>query len=171
MAARTAAASAVIWSQLGREAAANALFQQAFGRGLDPSGRAYWSAKLLTTSRPEVLAQLVGSAEYFRRAGSTNAGFVTAAYQTVLGRGTDAAGKAYWVSKLNAGMSRAQFARTLVASTEFRRRTVDAAYQLVLGRAPDAAGRSYWTTKLATTRVEVLLIQLASSSAYYLAEM
>ena len=132
------------------------------------TGRAFWSAQLMTITRPEMLARLVGSAEYYRRAGSTAGAFVDAAYQTVLGRGPDAAGRAFWISRAGTGTARAQVARSLSASGEFRRRTVDATYLALLDRAPDAAGRTFWTNKLATTRVEVLMVQLAASSSYYL---
>ncbi len=164
---RAAAAKATVNSDVGRQAAAADLFQQAFGRNIDASGRTYWSTKLKTITRPQMLSALTGSTEFFRRAGSTAPTFVDAVYQSVLGRGPDAAGRAFWIAKLNAGSSPDSIARSLVASTEYRRRTVDQAYASTLDVAPDAAGRAYWTDKLATTRVEVLLVSLASSRAFY----
>ncbi|MCB0970001.1 MAG: hypothetical protein KDA97_00565, partial [Acidimicrobiales bacterium] len=59
-AARTAAANAVIYGPDARAAAASDLFVQALGRTIDPSGRAYWSTKLSTISRTEMLARLTG---------------------------------------------------------------------------------------------------------------
>jgi len=162
-AARATAARAVLSSDMGREAAAADLFKQTFGRTIDASGQAYWSNQLRTIPRPEMLSRLTGSAEYYRLAGGTTPSFVDGAYLTVLGRQPDAAGRAHWISRLDHGVPVASIARTLVASTEYRRIQVDAAYAELLGRKPDDAGRAYWTTKLATTRIEVLLAGIASS--------
>lgn len=166
-ASRLAAARAVLASPFGRQAAAADLFQQAFGRTLDPSGRAYWSEKLRTISRTEMLARLTGSSEFYRRAGGTTASFVDAVYRSVLGRAPEPGGRAYWVARIDAGMPVDRVARSLVASSEYRRRQVDAAYQRVVGRTPAAADRAYWTAKLATTRIEVLLAALGSSLELY----
>ena len=162
-AARLAAARAMLASQVGRNAAAADLFKQAFGRTIDASGQAYWSNQLKTIPRPEMLSRLTGSDEYYRKAGGTTERFVDAAYLTVLGRQPDAAGRSHWVARLDQGVPVATIARTLVASTEYRRLQVDAAYTELLGRKPDDAGSAYWTNKLATTRIEVLLAGIASS--------
>ncbi len=165
--ARLAAATAVVTGDAGRRAAAADLFAAAFGRTIDPSGSTYWSTKLITLSRPEVLARLTGSSEFYRRAGGTIPTFVDAVYQSVLGRGPDPSGRAYWIRKLQGGASVQSVARSLTASSEYRRKVATAAYQRVLDRAPTTGERDYWTTKLATTRVEVLLAGLASSSERY----
>ena len=151
----------------GREAAADDLFQQAFHRSIDPSGRAYWSNKLITLSRPEVLSRLTGSSEYYRKAGGTIPKFVDAVYQSVLGRAADPSGRAYWIGQLDQGKSVERVARSLVASTEYRRHVVNDSFDRVLDRAPTTGERNYWTTKIATTRVEVLLATLASSAELY----
>ncbi|MFN8017502.1 MAG: DUF4214 domain-containing protein [Acidimicrobiales bacterium] len=164
---RVAGAQAVVSSQVAREAAAADLFQQAFGRAIDPSGKAYWGAKLTSLTRPQVLARLTGSSEFYRRAGGTIPTFVDAVYQSVLGRSADPSGRAYWIGKLQKGASSSSVASSLVASNEFRRKQVDAAFARVLDRAPTSGERSYWTTKLATTRVEVLLVALAASAERY----
>ena len=83
---RLAAATAVVKGIDGRQAAATDLFQQALDRTIDPSGKAYWSNKLITITRPEMLARITGSSEYYRKAGGTIPTFVDAVYQSVLGR-------------------------------------------------------------------------------------
>jgi hypothetical protein len=164
--ARVKAASAVLTSSHGREAAAADLFVQAFGRTIDPAGRAFWSKKLLSISRPEMLSRLTGSPEFYRLAGGTTPTFVDAAYEAVLGRSPEPAGRAYWIGRLDRGVPVEQIARSLVASTEYRRQQVDAAYRELLGRSADAAGRAYWTTRLASTRIEVLLAGIAGSREF-----
>lgn len=165
--ARRGAADAVLSSLFGRQAAAADLFQRAFHRAIDPSGLDYWSRKLQTITRSQMLERLTGSSEFYRRAGSTTAGFVDSVYQAVLGRPADPNGRDYWIRKIDGGDSPLHVAQSLVASTEFRRKTVDAAYQDVLQRPADPSGRAYWTNKLATTRVEVLLASLAATESYY----
>jgi hypothetical protein len=166
-AARLAGATAAINGLQGRQAAAADLFVQAFNRNIDPSGRTYWSNKLLTISRPEMLARLTGSSEFYRRAGGTIPQFVDAVYQSVLGRAADPSGRAYWINRLNDGRSVERVARSLVASSEYRRTTVKATFDRLLDRAPTVGERDYWTNRIATTRVEVLIATLAASAEFY----
>ncbi len=165
--ARTAAATGVVNSLDGRRAAAADVFQQAFGRAIDPSGRAYWSNKLVTISRPEMLSRVTGSSEFYRKAGGTTPTFVDAVYQSVLGRTADPSGRAYWIKRLNNGRSVEGVARSLVASTEYRRHRVNETFGRILDRAPSTGERDYWMTKIATTRIELLLATLASSPEFY----
>ncbi len=164
---RLTAASAVVQGADGRQAAAADLFQQALHRTIDPSGRAYWSNKLITITRPEMLARITGSAEYYRKAGGTTPTFVDAVYQSVLGRAADPSGRAFWIKQLTNGRSVESVARSLVASNEYRRHAVRDAYDRVLDRQPTTGERDYWTTKVATTRIEVLLASLAASAEQY----
>lgn len=165
--ARSNAAAFVLASSFGREAAAADVFQQALNRTIDPSGLAYWSEKLRTITRSQMLSRITGSSEFYRKAGSTTPTFVDAVYQAVLRRAPDPGGRAYWIAKIDGGDSPTHVAQSLVASTEFRRQTVDAAYLRVVRRAADPRARAYWNDKLATTRVEVLLQTLAASQEFY----
>lgn len=165
--ARTSAASTMVMSDAGRRAAVEDLFQAAFGRSVDPSGATYWSSKLSTLSRPEVLSRLTGSSEYYRTAGGTIPTFVDAVYQSVLGRGSDPSGRAYWIRQLENGRSVQAVARSLVASPEYRRNQVNATFERILDRAPTAGELNYWTTKIAKTRIEVLIQTLGGSIELY----
>lgn len=75
--------------------------------------------------------------------------FVRRAYGVVLDRDADDAGVAHWLSRMEAGASRAAMADALARSGEGRARVVDLAYAAVLDRRPDAAGRAYWADRLA----------------------
>ena len=154
-------------SQAGRETAAQDLFQRAFQRDLDPSGRVFWSGELVKDARSRVLVRLTGSAEFYAASGSTTAGFVDNAYRAVLGRTPDTAGKAYWSQRLDAGEPVSIIADDLVASLEYRQKEVDNAYQVMLGRSADAAGRAYWAQRLTTTRVEAILAGIGGSTEYF----
>jgi len=165
--ARLAAATAMVNSQDGREAAAADLFQAAFGRTLDPGGRAFWSNQLRTLSRPEVLARLTGTSEYYRRAGGTVPAFVDAVYQSVLGRGADPSGRAFWIGRLQSGVSVQSVARSLTGSAEYRRLQVRTAYARVLERPPTSDELAFWTNRVATARIETLLATLGGSAEFY----
>ena len=161
--ARLAAATAVVNGIDGRQAAATDLFKQALNRSIDPSGKAYWSGKLITITRPEMLARITGSSEFYRKAGGTIPTFVDAVYRSVLGRNPDSGGRAFWIKQLNDGRSVEAVARSLVGSSEYRRHSVRDAYVRVLDRQPTTAESTTWTAKVATTRIEVLLAMLAAS--------
>ncbi len=165
--ARLGAATAVVNGLKGRQAAAADLFQQAFNRTIDPSGRTYWSNKLITISRPEMLARLTGSSEFYNGAGATIPQFVDAVYQSVLGRAADPSGRSYWIGRLNAGRSVESVARSLVASSEYRRKQVSQTFGRLLDRAPTVGERDYWTNKIATSRIEGLIAALAASAEFY----
>lgn len=165
--ARLAATTAGVNGQQGREAAAADLFGQVFNRTIDPSGRNYWSMKLITITRPEMLARTTGSSEFYRKAGGTIPSFVDAAYQASLGRAADPSGRAFWIKQLQNGRQVESVARSLVKSTEYRRTATRAAYQRVLDRQPTTTERDAWIAKLATTRIEVLIAELGASAEFY----
>ncbi|NLD77834.1 MAG: DUF4214 domain-containing protein [Acidimicrobiales bacterium] len=167
LSARTAAAHTVAMSESGRIAAAEELFQRAFQRPLDQAGRAFWSAELEHDARSRVLARLTGSPEFYERSGGTTASFVENAYQVVLGRGPDNAGRAYWEARLDDGAPVSSIALDLVSSYEYRANEVDLAYQKMLGRDSDAAGRQFWADRLKLTRVEAILAGIGGSAEFY----
>jgi hypothetical protein len=123
-------------------------FQRYLGRAPDPSGLAYWAGKLKTITVPDLGARLLGSDEVYRKAGSTNGGYVAALYPLVHGRDVDPSGHAYWTGKLDRGLDRGKLAKMLLTSHESARRTVAQSYQDLLGRAPDAKGWEHWTAVL-----------------------
>ncbi|WP_421119704.1 DUF4214 domain-containing protein [Aquihabitans daechungensis] len=142
-------------------------FQRYLGRAPDPSGLTYWANKLKTITVPDLSARLLGSDEVYRRAGSTNSGYVAALYPLVHGREVDPSGHAYWTSKLDRGLDRGKLAKVLLTSHESARRTVAQSYQDLLGRAPDPGGWTYWTTILQRAGdPRTLWLSLISSAEY-----
>ena len=87
---------------------------------------------------------------------------IASLYVGYLGRSPDAAGLAYWVSRLNAGMSLSQIAQSFAGQPETTSRysflanpTPDgvagflgAVVQSLFNRAIDAAGLAYWTSQI-----------------------
>ena len=92
----------------------------------------------------QVIAAVVGSAEFYQAAGGTNAGFVNAVYGYVLNRAADAGGAGYWTGALNGGAPRSSVAAAILASQEYRIGLVASYYAQYLRRAADQGGLYAW---------------------------
>jgi autotransporter-associated beta strand protein len=116
----------------------------------------------------QVKAAFLNSAEYFQRAGGTDAGIIAGLYHDVLSRAGDAAGLAAWQAALAGGQSRATLAMLFLSSVEYRRDTVAADYQHFLGRAPDAGGLAAFAGLLQQgTSDEQVAAWIAGSEEYF----
>jgi thermitase len=93
-------------------------------RALDPSASTRAATAPSLSDADLVRSSLLGSAEYFRRAGSTAQGFVTALYRDVLGRTPTSAERAAMLRSLMHGAGRAGVARDLMRSVEALRTKV-----------------------------------------------
>jgi hypothetical protein len=94
-----------------------ALYQDALGRPIDPVGAASFGAALAAgTSRSQVAASVLSSAEYHRFLVSTY-------YNTLLDRPTDA-GSAGWANALNLGARDESIIAGIASSFEFFFKTV-----------------------------------------------
>ncbi len=139
------------------------MYRAAFGRTPDQDGLNGWISRLETgASLGELGSGFAGSAEFAARFGSLDdAGYVDRLYQNVLGRPGDTAGRAFWLDRLGAGISRGEVLAGFSEGTENRTQTaalvgdgiwdrsetaeqVARLYDTVFGRLPDAAGLAYW---------------------------
>jgi hypothetical protein len=147
----------------------NELYVKVFGRNADASGRSYWLGQVQRGMRIEqIAAHFYGSQEYFNAVGRTPEGFVDQLYLDLMGRPSDASGRAHWVDQLRSGrLNRTQVAGSFYASLESRRDRVDGLYQQVLGRAADRDGRAYWVEQLLRVGDVALAAYLAASDEYY----
>ena len=147
------------------------LYDATLNRVPDAAGHLDWTHRLAQGQKTlaEVAAGFVSSTEFRNVYGSLdNRDFVELLYRNVLNREGDAGGIAQWVSKLDAGTSRAQVVLGFSESTEFKRATAAAAtsfatnadpanwgddvfrlYQATLDRTPDVGGFQSWCAKLA----------------------
>jgi Tol biopolymer transport system component len=151
-----------------RRVQVRAAYLQYLERAADPSGESYWITKLGSgTSIESMEAQLLGSAEAYRKAGSTNAGFVSYAFDKVLSRKPDASGAAYWEAKLDAGTTRTSMASSLIRSSESARKRVTATYVGLLDRSPSSGELSSGITLLTGGTSKVVLIRTIVASAEY----
>lgn len=101
------------------------LYRASFLRNPDTSGMTYWLGPGRTNrSLVEIATYFATSQEFRTRYGSLDSGgFVDTIYSNVFGRSPDAAGRAYWVQRLNAGTPRGVVLAQLSDSPEYRNAT------------------------------------------------
>jgi Domain of unknown function (DUF4214) len=118
---RDAGVAALTDQELGEHQVAR-LYVATFGRNADSAGLVLQYGALRSgQSLAQVAAGFTSSAEYANRYGNlSNAGFVNALYQNVLGRPGDAAGVQNFVNVLNAGNSRSALLAGFADSDEAR---------------------------------------------------
>jgi hypothetical protein len=140
-------------------AAVTAEYRTVLGRAPDAAGCAYWTNQVnngmsLTTLHQAFASSAEGNVVPVQAAApvdtGANAAFVTAQYQSILGRAPDATGLAGWTNQLNSGaMTQAQVKQAISSSAEAQiMPRVTAEYYSVLGRAPDAGGLAFWTAQV-----------------------
>jgi hypothetical protein len=114
-------------------------YQSFLGRTPGPAEVSLWmNAMLAGWTEADVTAAILGSAE-FQAAHPSDAAFVEALYQDVLGRGASAPELAAWEQGLAHGLSRGQAVAAIQASPEALARVIAEDYADYLGRTPDPA--------------------------------
>jgi hypothetical protein len=100
------------------------LYRAFFGRMPETGGLAYWLDRLHTGTTATAMARAFGGTPEFRTTYGTasNGTVVDRAYRNTLGRAPDAAGRAYWVSRLQQGMARSTLLHHFSRSPEMRAR-------------------------------------------------
>ena len=149
------------------------------GRNPDPNGLKYWYNELVSGRKAaaEIINQFVSSNEFLGK-GLSNGDVVEILYKAMLGRGSDAAGKGYWVGKLDAGQPYAAIINGFCGSAEFKaicntygiqpgsvaapdpssaadgriRAFVTRCYSIILNRNPDEGGLNTWFNELKSGR-------------------
>lgn len=122
------------------------LYRAFFGRTPETGGLGYWLERRRTGTTVSAIARAFGGTPEFRAQydGVSNGTVVDRAYRNTLGRDPDAAGRAYWVGRLEQGMARSTLLHHFSRSPEMRNRLADT-FALtritwtLLGRAPERA--------------------------------
>lgn len=144
----------------------DATYREVAGTTPDDAGRRFWVDALASgTSVRALVGALVGT-EAFSAAGRDLGGLVDLAFARVLGRAPDADGRAYWVARLDAGLSPAALGHTLAALDEVGARRVREVARLLLDRDPTPAEAARWGAVLRRGTVVDLTTAVASSPAY-----
>jgi ELWxxDGT repeat protein len=113
----------------------------------------------------------INSATTVAAGGTPHQRYVTAVYESVLGREPDAGGLAYWSNLLDQGAAIASVAYAIVHSVEYYANfVIQPDYQKLLGRAADSGGLQYWTTQMQNGLTDQQLqAQFVASDEFYMA--
>jgi hypothetical protein len=123
-------------------------YQQFLDRGPDTGGLAGWVSTLEKgTSIQQVILGFCNSAEYLQKNPVPDQ-FVESLYERLLGRASDPAGKAGWVSALQAGRGTTYVIDGFLTSTEYCEKRVTELYNTLLGRQPDPGGLAGWVASM-----------------------
>ncbi len=123
-----------------RQMVVQTLYQTILGRAADPSGLSSWAAWLGQGGNERLLkAYLLGSSEFYAKAGGTNQAFLQALYQNVLNRPLDPTGAQAWGQALAQGMPRTSAAWAILNSTEAETLSINTWYTTYLRRPADAS--------------------------------
>jgi hypothetical protein len=115
----------------------------------------------------QVLVDFLASPEYFRKNGSTAAGWLTGVYRDLLGRTPDSGGFSSWLAAMQHGASLNTVATGFVYSPEEDARLITSAYQKTLGRAPEPGGLQFWVGALQNqVAIEQVYVLVATSKEF-----
>lgn len=138
-------AESIINGRERKSSAINDYYQKVLGRDVDPSGLEFWLNVWDATGGPEVVrASLIGSGEYFSKAGGTNQKAIQSLYNDLLRRTAVEAEEDYWINVMSHA-ALANVAYGFVTSDEFRMQAVDQWYHEYLHRDVDTGGGAFWT--------------------------
>jgi hypothetical protein len=88
-------------------------------------------------------------------------------YEAALGRAGSDTEKAYWVNRLNEGLTRTEIAHAFQESLEQLGLQVDSYYRTYLQRGPDADGRAFWIAQLqAGVDANTVVVDFLTSAEY-----
>ncbi|MDH3679099.1 MAG: DUF4214 domain-containing protein [Acidimicrobiia bacterium] len=139
---RRALAYGLLFSAEGSRQEVRRAYDDLLGRQPDTAGEDYWTAHLQGRGLLELRVLLLASDEFRTTAGGTDDTWLAAVYLELLGRQPDAAGRAYWLGLLDAGVPRVLVAAGLYLSDEALGRRVDSYYVEAVGRTPSTAERN-----------------------------
>ncbi len=138
-------------------------------RPADPAALGFWVPYLQSGHTiAELRAQLIGSDEYFARAGRTNDGFLDQLYVDVLNRHIDPAGRQLLLFLLQQFTPRQAIAANILAQSEAVDIVVRGLYQTYLRRNADEGGVLYFRNYLQHGGTEETIVaQLVGSQEYF----
>lgn len=115
----------------------------------------------------QVKAVICASDEYFRKYGSSNAGFVENLYRHALDREIDPAARAGLLQQLANQTDRGTVVLTVLQSQEYREKLTRALYKEYFNRVADPVGMAYWPEALrAGTREQHVRVGFLASPEY-----
>ena len=148
-----------------------ALYNDVLGRAPDDAGLASW-VKRIQGGLPlaTVGASFYASDENYALTGGAQGApgpWVESLYRALLGRPSDAAGKASWIAATRS-QGRLYVTTTFYGSSETLARRVTTLYRSLLDRDADATGLAYWPAVVRDRGDLALAATLATSEEYFL---
>jgi hypothetical protein len=163
---RVPVSSALVESAGHRRRLVRAAYRRYLDRAPDPGGRDHWTAYLGTGTVNELHALLLASPELYASAGGTDEGYVAEVYRRVLRREPDAAGMAYWIDRLDAGLSRDALAHGFVLSPEHLGKVVRRTFRRLLDRRATADELTRWVGPVAARDERDLVTAILAGDEY-----
>jgi hypothetical protein len=135
----------------------------------DPSGQAYWAGKVQRGANPdEIRTQVIGSNEWWTKAGASPQSFGAALYQQVTRTPATSAQLSGIVSAIAGGRTRTSLAASVLASTAGDTATVQGIYERYLRRTPPPSEVTSWVGRLQAGMTELRVIEaVIASNEYY----
>lgn len=140
------------------------------GRAGDDAGLDYWANQMVAGhfTDQQLEAEIAGSGELFQLAGGTEAAWVQAVYQRLLGRSASADEVSYWTRQISGVTTQATVAQEIAHSQENNALLIKQDYFHYLGRQPDDAGLAYWLRQFAAGETnEDVIAGFTGSAEYY----
>jgi len=143
-------------------------YQQVLGHGPDAEGRAFWISQLRSgTSERLLVAQLIGSTEFFDSANREVPAFVDETFLSLIGRLPEPAGRDYWIGRVDGGLPRSRVGSIIFSLQEVREVRATALSQRLLRRPPTPTELSTWAASLRTSTDLALTAAIVGSEAYF----
>ena len=147
----------------------NAAYVALLGRAAEGNANAWAESSADTKTLANTILSVDGKFKNSLEQAKTNADFVEALYQQVLGRAADADGKAFWLNTLANGTSRDELKANFLAAAKANNEDLTAfdtsnqqflsdVYSALLNRSVDNSGLEHWMNLLnnGTSRAEVV---------------
>ncbi len=145
-------------------------YSRYLGRTAGAVDLSFWVPALVqgNSTDEDVLAQIVGSDEYYRNHGGTNATWLDAMYQDLLGRLRGATETAL-LDALQHGATRPQVVTAILTSLEYRRTVIQGLYSQYLRRQGAQGELDFWAQALGqgTTSDEKIAAAVLGSAEYF----
>jgi ELWxxDGT repeat protein len=140
------------------------------GRAPDPLGLQGWTNAMVGGLTDQQLeAGFAASPEFYANAGGTDAGWVTAVYNLLLGRPPEPGAVPFWAGQIHApGQSLSTVALRIATSNENNTDLINQDYFNYLGRSSDPAGLTFWLSQFAAgSSNEDVIAGFTGSPEYY----
>ncbi|WP_275545430.1 Ig-like domain-containing protein [Pseudomonas sp. Marseille-Q0931] len=153
------------------------LYHAILDRSPELCGYNYWLARANeNVGQAQIGEAFLNSPEFMaQHADLSNSQFVDFIYQNVLGRAADAEGGAWWLDKIDTGVTtRGGMLYGVSQSSEYKAAmaddvAVDLLYLGLLNRAPDAEGRDFWLQHYAAIGdvTQFMAVSTATTAEYH----